>query len=381
MVNIIYRNYKKADEIQLTHLFNRAFQMNGGGFVRTSKGLNWRYMKSPNFDPEMVQIAEDTEERRIVGAIYVNLIEKIKFNERWYLVAEVNDVTSLPEYTQMGIATNLMQKALKFMEEKGCDLSILSADPKGIARKMIYLKFGYRDFDHRLISFGISKPRHLIKNFPIFAALIPLFLCYSYLPRFVIKIQLKLNRTGKALSYKIFHNKGHNIYREAANNIIPKYYNGFSSYSRKKMLWAFIQAPSKRHFPSYILIYKDNKVIGGARITYKNIYAFKYGIKIRVGIIHEIFMEKNIFHTKRDLKYAYKFLIDKVMKAAREKNIGGIFYNGSVEEIDLLRAFRYYSFLSFKSGVIMIKKLKTCLKSLKNEQPLFIPTYISLGFP
>jgi len=381
MVQIIYRHYQKTDDFQLTNLFNRAFQMNGGGFVRTSKGLNWRYIQSPNFEPEMIQIAEDVHNEIIVGAVYVNLIEKVRFNKRLYLVADINDVASLPEYTQMGIATNLMQKALDYMAKKDCDLSILNADLKGIAREMIYLKCGYQDFDQRLISFGISKARYLVKNFPLFIAFIPIFLCYSYIPRFLVKIQLKFKSTVRSLSYKIFHNTRHDRYRAAANKIIPKYFNGVPLYPREKMLWSRIHVPTKRYYPSYVLIYKDNEVIGGACITYKNVYAFKYGIKIRVGIIHEVFIAKKEFPTKKDLKNAYKFLIDKIMQAARERNIGGIFYNGSVDETDLIRAFRYSCFLSFKSGIIMIKRLKKSLKPLKNSHPIFIPTYISLGFP
>jgi len=53
MTNIKFRYYEKGDEIQLTELFNIAFQ-NGGGFVRTPKNWYWRYVQSPNFDPKMM---------------------------------------------------------------------------------------------------------------------------------------------------------------------------------------------------------------------------------------------------------------------------------------------------------------------------------------
>ena len=115
--------------------------------------------------------------------------------------------------------------------------------------------------------------------------------------------------------------------------------------------------------------------------THKNIYAFKYGIKIRVGIIHEIFLDKDKFRTKKGLNVGYKYLIDKIIFAARERNIGGIFYNGSIEDRDLNKSLRKFCFLNFKSGAIMIKKLKKILEPLKNNQPLFVPTYVSLGFP
>jgi ribosomal protein S18 acetylase RimI-like enzyme len=381
MVHIIYRHYQENDDSQLSDLFNRAFQMNGGGFLRTPKGLNWRYVQSPNFKPEMIQIAEDIDKKLIVGAVYVNLIENVILNGNSYLMGDINDVSCLPEYTQMGIATNLMQMALEYMKKRGCDLSILSADINGIAREKIYLKLGYRDFERGVISFGIPKARLLIKNFPIFIILIPLFLCYSYIPRFIIKIQLKFNSLMKALSYEILHNMNHNRYRDAANKILSKYYNGFPLYSEEKMLWARIQVPAKRHSPTYVLIYKDNRIIGGACITYKNMYAFKYGIKIRVGIIHEIFIEKEVFHSKTELYLGYKYLIDKINQAARERNIGGIFYNGSDRDYDLIRSFTFSSFLNFKAGMVMIKELKRNIKWLESSRPIYIPTYVSLGFP
>lgn len=381
MVHIIYRHYQENDDPQLSDLFNQAFQMNGGGFIRTPKGLNWRYMQSPNFKPDMIQIAEDIDKKLIVGAVYVNLIENVVLNGKSYLIGDINDVTCLPGYTQMGIATNLMQIALEYMKERSCDLSILSADINGIAREKIYLKLGYHDFDRGEISFGIPKARYLIKNFPIFIILIPLFLCYSYIPRFIIKLQLRFNLLAKTLSYEILHNRNHNRYNEAANKILSKYYNGFPLYSEEKMRWARIQTPAKRHSPTYVLIYKDNRIIGGACFTYKNMYAFKYGIKIRVGIIHEIFIEKDVFHSKQELNLGYKYLIDKIVKAARKRNIGGIFYNGSGKDYDLIRSFNYSCFLNFKAGIVMIKKLKRNLKPLKSNRPLFIPTYVSLGYP
>ena len=70
MLRIKYRHYEKGDEAQLADLFNRAFQMNGGGFVRTPKTVHWRYVQSPNFEPEQAQIALDADKHKIVGAVY-----------------------------------------------------------------------------------------------------------------------------------------------------------------------------------------------------------------------------------------------------------------------------------------------------------------------
>ena len=93
MVNINYRHFKPGDEEQLADLFNRAFQMNGGGFVRTAKSWSWRYIDSPDFEPEQCHLAEDLDNGKIVGAIYSNLIEKIPINGREYLTGDINDVS------------------------------------------------------------------------------------------------------------------------------------------------------------------------------------------------------------------------------------------------------------------------------------------------
>jgi GNAT superfamily N-acetyltransferase len=91
--------------------------MNGGSFVRTPKIVHWRYPKSPNFEPEQVQIAEDPNEDKIVGAIYANLVERVPLNNKEYLVADINDVSCHPEYTGRGIAKNLMKMAFDYMKE------------------------------------------------------------------------------------------------------------------------------------------------------------------------------------------------------------------------------------------------------------------------
>jgi len=84
MVKINYRCYQEDDDQQLADLYNLAFQMNGAGFVRTPKEWNWRYVQSPNFEPEMVQIAEDKDLNIIIGAVHVNLIENLVFGHKQY---------------------------------------------------------------------------------------------------------------------------------------------------------------------------------------------------------------------------------------------------------------------------------------------------------
>ena len=139
MVNITYRHYKPGDEQDLADLFNISFQQRGGG-VRTPKSWIWRYAQSPGFKAEMCQIAEDTDCNKIVGAVYANLIEKIPLDGKNYLIGDINDVSCHPDYTKRGIASNLMKRAIEYMEKEDCVFSILTASMNGFPRKKIYKK-------------------------------------------------------------------------------------------------------------------------------------------------------------------------------------------------------------------------------------------------
>ena len=380
MVNIIYRHYKKGDDGQIADLFNRAFQMNGVGIVRTSEEWNWRYVKSPYFEPEMIQIAEDVEKNKIVGAIHVNLVEDIIFNSKNYLIGDINDVSCHPDYTRKGIATNLMEMAMKYMNKRNCDLSILAADYKGFARSKIYLKFGYVDVDRELMLINFPNLFKLFKDLKKFASLFPFFFVISYFPRFIYRILLKLSKNFNNISYEIVNNK-HFEYMNAANKIIKKFYTGVTPYDKDKFTWARINVPAERLKPTYIIIRKKKEIIGGAVITHRNLHSFKYGLKIRIGIVHEVFLDKSQFKNKRDLHFGYIFLIDKLLKAATRRNIGVLVYNSCSSDVDLIKALKSMAFLKFGSGTIMMKKLNEEIKSLKPKKPLFLPTYISFSTP
>jgi predicted N-acetyltransferase YhbS len=138
MVNIIYRYYQEGDEEQLADLFNRAFQMNKIDIIRTKKSLLWRYLEAPYFEPEMIQIAEDKENKKIIGAVYAHPIEEINLNKKKYLVGDINDVSCHPDYVKLGIAKNLMKKALDYLKSKNCHISMLATKYNSFERERIY---------------------------------------------------------------------------------------------------------------------------------------------------------------------------------------------------------------------------------------------------
>lgn len=378
---IAYRHYQQGDDHDLAHLYNIAFQMNGAGFVRTPIGWNWRYVQSPSFEPEMIQIAEDLGSHKIVGAVHVNLVEKVRINGREYIFGDINDVVCHPDYTKKGVATKLLKMAIEFMQKKDCDFSILTADAKGFAREKIYLQHGFEDISRATLLFNFPNIFRLIRDFPGFMIFAPVLFTISYIPRFIIRILTRNNPFFKDISYEITHNRKHFEYMHARNKIMAKYYSGFPIYNTERLKWARINTPSKRHHPTYIIMRKKSKIIGGAIFTRKNIYSFKHGIKIRMGIIHEIFLDKIQFKNELNLLYGYKYLIDKILKAATKRYISFALYQSNENDFDVINAFKTMKFLKFSTAMIMVKSFKEDFKKISVKKPLFLPTYISLGFP
>ena len=377
MVHIIFRHYREGDEKQLSDLFNHAFKRSV--VIRSPTGWHWRYVKSPGFEPEMCQIAEDIDKKKIVGTILVNLVETRTIAKKKYLIGDINDVSTHPDYTKRGIATKLMENSIKYMKEKGCDFSMLSTGLRGFARSRIYQKFGYFDIEKEYYFVQIPNVIQLIRNFFGFTFFFPILFTISYLPRLLNRLRIKFKNFLKDFSYEINHNKKHFEYMNAINRISSKNYEGYPGYDQSKFNWARINVPANHNKPTYIVIKKGGKIVGGAVITHQNIKAPKIRLKLRLGIIHEIFLDENVFNNTYNLYLGYIYLIDKIIKAATQRDLGALLYTSSLNANDLNQAFKGMSFFKIKNDVIMVKELKKNLKFPKLKKPLFIPTYLSLG--
>jgi len=381
MGSIVFRHYQDGDDNQLADLYNRSFQTNGAGLVRTPKNWNWRYVQSPNFEPEMIQIAEDIEKNKIVGSVHVSLVERVIIDDQILLNGEINDVVCHPEYMRQGIAKGLLKNAIKYMTKKKCDISMLTADYSGFPRKKLYLREGYKDYDREKMFIQFPNVLNLIHDFYGFAFLAPAFLIISYIPRLLYRLIIKSQPFFDDVSYEIVRNKRHFKYMSALNRIISPQYIGFHPYTRKKYMWARINVPSKRYEPTYIIMKKNNEIIGGAAFNTANIYGFNYGLKFKVGIIHEIFLDKKKFADERNLHYGYTYLLDKLLKGATRRFAGGVIVFASSLDKSLHRALKAVKFLSFKGASVMIKILKKDLKIKNLTKPLYIPTHVSLSIP
>lgn len=381
MVKIVYRYYQEGDADQLADLFNRAFQMNGFSFVRTPKNWRWRYLHSPDFEPEMIQIAEDAENQKIVGMICVNPVEKINLNGKKYLNGNINDVSCHPDYIRRGIAKNLMRMAIEYMYKKDCDISLLLTGFNGFPRKKLYSKYGYKDFDRYYICLTFPNYYRLFRNLPATIVLFPALVSFCFIPRLINKIRIKLNPYYKNFSYEIVYNAKHFDYMRYVNKFFKNYYTGYPDFDKEKIKWARINTSSKRHKPTYIMINRNGKTVGGAILTHNNIYSFKFGLKFRVAITHQLFLDETQFSNEKELYGGYLYLIDKILKAGNRRSVGVLLIGVSSKNLLFRRSLKAYNFSTFQDQSIMILKLKDELRISKPDKKLFVPTYLSLGFP
>jgi len=376
MVHIVYRHYEPGDDNQLADLFNTCFK-----FIRTPKSWNWRFVQSPNFDPEMVQIAEDIDNKKIVGAVYVNLVEEISIDGKKYLNGDINDVSCLPAYGRRGIAKNLMDMAIEYMKKRNCDTSMLSAAYNGFPRKKIYLKYGYVDIEMEYFFINFGNIFQIIWDMPAIAFLFPILFTISYIPRFINRIRVKRNPFFKNIKCEIVHDEKHFDYMEAAKEILPKYYDGLQIFNKEKVLWSRLNVPSESEKPTYILLKQDNKIIGGTSLTSLSMNLKKGGLKIRMGLIHEVFLNKSKFDTKRNLYFGYKTILDNILKSATHRYMGALMFPSNDKDHDLHKAFKGMGFLGGKGGVLMMKPIKENIKIPEPKKPIQAPTHSTIGFP
>ena len=202
-MNLEFRTYQPGDEAGLAETFNRAFQMNGGGFLRTSKSILYQYVNRPHGKPEEIQVAYDKDAQKVVGCVFATA-ERFIFGGKLYYVGSINDVSTLPEYTGQGIARKLMLQSIAFMEQENCDFSSLTADPNGYARKKMYLPMGWRDYQKEKSYVNLMSARSLIKHIPIAILVGPAIFFKEVFYRMRIQ-HLAKQLQEKGISCQIFH--------------------------------------------------------------------------------------------------------------------------------------------------------------------------------
>jgi GNAT superfamily N-acetyltransferase len=244
------RNYQPGDENQIIDLFNAAFGQNNFFTPRTVEFWIWRYLKKPGFDPKGIFLAE--KEDRIISSV-VETMRKAKFGEKTLHLGVIDDVSTQPELWGKGLASKLLEEAIKYAEQKKLDGLALFADPEGNARK-IYLSHGFVD----------------TKRFHFYTKIL-----YQKEPQENLKdFTEKFNR-----AYSRFE--------------------GFHPLSIDELSWKLLE-PSKV-FPSETWIAKKEEgIIGGGTLRIRKIIA--YGTELNSALLENVFtLDRNDMNTAKNV--------------------------------------------------------------------------------
>lgn len=107
----------------------------------------------------------------------------------------------------------------------------------------------------------------------------------------------------------------------------------------------------------------------------------KVGLKLRTGLIHEVFLNKSKFDTKRNLYFGFTTILDKLLKAATRRSMGLLMFPSSAKDNDLHEAFKGMGFLGGKGPVLMMKPIKENLEIPESKKPIQAPTHSTIGYP
>ncbi len=360
-MEIKYRTYETGDEKGLAELFNICFHGSGTGFLRTPNEILWRYVNSPGGSFKEIRIASDKQSGKIIGSVFC-VIEEIYFNGKKYKTGSINDVAVLPKYRKFGIANELMKQAIIFMNSQKCNFSSLVADPKGHARKKIYVPLGWQDFEKFQI---FLKPNlRLLKYLPITFLFTPMLLFHEMRDYFQLqRIKKKMNKLKYHI--KIIHSnenpslshKYSSKLRELFNTVAKQQFNGLNHFTKE--LWHhFREKPIRKGMlPTYILIFKNKKLIGFGSFLRQWMYFEKFGFRIPLAIVRELIIDNLKISKKQNLRDIYYFLILSMVKAAQERKCAITLFTMASKNTYSNAILKSLHFNKMNGGVFMVNPL------------------------
>ncbi len=372
---IKYRTFQVGDEEQLSDLFNRAFQSNGGGFIRTPKSFHWRYVEEPDFLPEGIKLAE--YRGRIVGSVIASVTHATFFGRK-YTLGTINDVATRPEFFGKGISRMLLREALQFLEDQKVDYGTLDADPSGHPRSKLYLPAGFQDYLQTRTIIKIVKSRQLVRDNPVFLAAFPVMYPLAHLRQ-----QFYPRYHSDRFDIDVIHNKRYPVYRDAFNHALQRFYEGYRTFTPERWAWARENVPSPRFRPSFAVVKEGRKIVAGITIIKQNIYAFKYGFKITMATIQDLFVDKSVARTPEEMEEIHDLLLRATHKAAANRNCGLIFGQLSSNDKAFTLSCRRCGWLVIPiGGVHMFKPMGVQDHLPLPKKPLFIfPEDSATGYP
>ena len=248
------------------------------------------------------------------------------------------------------------------MNSQKCNFSSLVADPKGHARKNLYIPLGWQDFEKFFI---FLKPNlNVLKNLPIIFPFIPVLLFHEMQNYFQFqRIKKKLTQLNYVV--KIIHSndnpsislKYSSKLRKIFNSTAKQQYNGFNHFTKE--LWHHFREKPIRDgmFPTYILILKNNKVIGFGSFLRQWMYFEKFGFRIPLAIVREIIIDHSKISRKQNLRIIYYFLILGILKASKERKCAATFFTMASKNSYSNTILKNLHFTKIDGGVFMIKPI------------------------
>ncbi len=278
-----FRTFKESDQGGILKTYTAAFCKSRICQPSNPEFWEWKYgLKRPNYDPRGYQICE--YKGRIVGTIQCT-IRTMKFNGEIYRVAGIDDVATCPVLEKRGIGRKLMENAVKYMEdEQKVDLSVLSADPRGHARK-IYWHLGYKYLTYFSIGFKSVSVRNSLFNFtPITPLAIP-FRIYG-----AFKTCRWQHKSIEDLKLELVR-KNQDAFRRKLNENYDGLFS-FDDYNEDYWNWYHVTRP--RSVESVILAAKENKkIVGGGVITRSHLMLLNSKKWYPLYILTELFVDKD----------------------------------------------------------------------------------------
>ncbi|MFX0101401.1 MAG: GNAT family N-acetyltransferase [Candidatus Hodarchaeota archaeon] len=167
-----YRSLKEEEFEQLANVINKAFNLK-----RTAEDYKNRILGDKIHRCARQFIA--AHDKTLVSAVRADY-KPLFFNAspdapfKKYECGEINDVATLKQYRQMGIARKLLVNAIDYMMDQGWDVAVLQTDPRYHAR-ILYESEGFKvlnsTWDIWHVAFG--KFKAIWKRYPFLALFFP----------------------------------------------------------------------------------------------------------------------------------------------------------------------------------------------------------------
>ena len=314
-MNITIRTLEKEEDIpQIINVHEKANISNGICSWMSVDFWKWKYhVGRPFYDPRGYQVAEYNN--KLVSSINCTLRE-MNFGGKTYKAAGIDDVSTIPSFMRKGLSQKLLTNAIKFMEEKNVDLSILVADPSYHAHEF-YHKNGYDYSTEHKFAIKIINPMKVIYGLPLSIPLIsPLHLLSK------AKERLQAPKCKLPLEIKIIKDND-----EEFLDCLNKNYSKLLSFEKfSKNYWNWFRIEKPPLFENIIVCAKLNgKIIGGGTLTKAYYHISLLPKRLNFYVLSELFVDE---------EYRRQGVASKICKAleyiASKKGVGMFFVNYNV---------------------------------------------------